>query len=120
MTVEELVFAQAKVLAGELEKNQEAMLKLLCAMAASSMAARLRKGLRPEDCKAEFVAAASLLALAALGGASDDKEIQEFQAGDLTVKRGGIGKDAASRCLRTQAEILMGPFLQDRFSFAGV
>ena len=42
----------------------------------------------------------------------------EFRAGDLTVKRGG--SSAASQCLYTQAELMIAPYLEDRFAFLGV
>ena len=118
MTLTEQVFAQAALLAGELSCRQQDLLSILCASATSSLAARLREGLRPEDCKADFVASASLFALAALNSIDRSADISEFKAGDLTVKRGDM--DAASRCLRNQAELMIAPYLQDRFHFAGV
>ena len=42
----------------------------------------------------------------------------EFRAGDLTVKRGS--SSAASQCLYTQAELMIAPYLEDRFAFLGV
>ncbi len=120
MMIGELVFSQAKLLAGELEAKQERLLEVLCNAAVSALASRLREGLRPEDCKADFVAAASLHALASLGTALEEGEIQEFKAGDLSVKQSGTSRDAASRCLQKQAEMLMEPYLRDGFVFAGV
>ena len=120
MTLTDQVYAQALLLAGGLDSKQEALLKLLCQGAASSLTARLRQGLTPEDCKADFIAAASLFALAALESALEGSVGEEFRAGDLTVKRGGSRKDAASRCLQRQAELLIAPYLKDRFAFQGV
>ena len=114
--MKDLVFAQAALLAGQLEERQEQLLKVLCQGAASALEARLRDGITAEDCKADFVAAASLYALAALNEAAAGPE--EFKAGDLTVKRGGT--DAASRCLQRQAELIIQPFLKDGFAFLGV
>ena len=94
------------------------LLKLLCRGAASSLEARLREGLTAEDCKADFVAAASLYALAALSGTSDLDRMEEITAGDVTLKRSG--SDAAANCLRYQAELMIGPYLKDRFTFRGV
>ena len=37
----------------------------------------------------------------------------------MTVKQGGC-KDAASRCLHNQAELMITPYLKDRFAFLGV
>ena len=67
MTVSEQVYAQALLLAGDLEERQSQLLQILCTAAASSLESRLREGITPEDCKADFVAAASLYALASLG-----------------------------------------------------
>ena len=49
MTLAEQVFAQALLLAGELDEKQEALLTLLCRGTVSSLTARLRDGLTPED-----------------------------------------------------------------------
>ena len=118
MTLTEQVFAQAALLAGELSCRQQDLLSILCASATAALRARLREGLKPEDCKADFVAAASLFALAALNGVDAGVDVTEFKAGDVTVKR--TGADAASRCLQNQAELMIAPYLQDRFHFAGV
>lgn len=115
MMLTDQVFAQALLLAGEMDKQQTDLLKILCRAAVTSLSARLREGLFPEDCKADFVAAASLYALAALNEAGGS---EEFKVGDLTVKRGSA--DTPSRCLHRQAELIMAPFLKDRFVFQGV
>lgn len=44
MTLTEQVFAQAALLAGELDGRQTNLLRLLCGASASSLAARLREG----------------------------------------------------------------------------
>lgn len=118
MTLREQVFAQAALLAGELDHRQTDWLNLLCAASTANLTARLRTGLTPEDCKADFVAAASLFALAALNGVDSNADVAEFKAGDLTVKRSGT--DAASRCLQNQAELMIAPYLKDSFTFVGV
>ena len=120
MTLTEQVFAQAALLAGELDGRQTNLLRLLCGASASSLTARLREGLTPEDCKADFIAAASLLALAQLNGVDDDAQVEEFKAGDLTVKQGSKNRDAASQCLQRQAELMIAPYLKDGLSFRGV
>ena len=119
MTLKEQVYAQAALLAGQLETEQADMLNVLCTASAASLAARLKDGLQPEDCKADFIAAASLFALAALNGVKDTGELEQISAGDLTIKRGG-GSDAASNVLRNQAELMIAPYLKDNFSFVGV
>lgn len=118
MTLKDQVYAQAALLAGELETQQAEMLNALCISATVSLSARLREGLKPEDCKADFVAAASLFALAALNGTKNLGQPEQFSAGDLTVHSGS--GDAASKCLFHQAELMIAPYLKDRFSFTGV
>ena len=112
------VFDQAALLAAPLDEKQEKLLMVLCEGAVSALRARLREGLTEEDCQQEFVAAASLLALAALQEAEQSGTMAEFRAGDLTVKNREA--DAASRCLRNQAQQIIAPFLQDCFAFLGV
>lgn len=114
----DLVFSQAALLAGQLDERQTELLKLLCQGAVNALTVRLRDGLTAEDCKADFVAAASLYALAALQDAGAAADVAEFRAGDLMVKRGGM--DTASRCLHRQAELIIQPFLKDSFAFLGV
>ena len=114
----DLVFSQAALLAGQLDERQMELLKVLSQCAVSSLSARLREGLTVEHCRADFVAAASLYALAALNEAGRDGSLEEFRAGDLTVKRSGM--DTSSRCLHRQAELIIRPFLKDTFAFLGV
>ena len=71
MTLTEQIYAQALLLAGELEQRQTELLKVLCQGANNALAGRLRDGLTPEDCKADFIAAASLFALSALSAADE-------------------------------------------------
>lgn len=119
MTLKEQVYAQAALLAGQLETEQADMLNVLCTASTASLAARLKDGLRPEDCKADFIAAASLFALAALNGVKDDASLEQISAGDLTIRKSGKG-DAASNVLRNQAELMIAPYLKDCFTFVGV
>lgn len=118
MTLTEEVFAQAALLAGTLTETQTELLKLLCGAAVSVLTARLKDGITPENCKEAFVMAASLNALAGLNCAESEMGVQEFRAGDLTVKKGD--RDVGARQLRQQAQVLMEPYLKDRFAFLGV
>ena len=118
MNLTEQIFAQAVLLAGDLEGKQEALLHLLCSGTASALTARLRKGISPQDCRADFVAAASLYALAALSEAEGLDSLESFTAGDLTVRKGK--SSAASACLRRQADLMISPYCKDSFSFQGV
>ena len=119
MTLKEQVYAQAALLAGQMESERSDMLNVLCTASTASLAARLKDGLRPEDCKADFIAAASLFALAALNGVKDDASLEQISAGDLTIRKSGKG-DAASNVLRNQAELMIAPYLKDCFTFVGV
>ena len=120
MSLNEQVYAQSLLLAGQLDERQRQLLRVLCASAASSLESRLREGITAEDCKADFIAAASLYALAALADAEESVLTEEFQAGDLTVRQSRSGRDAASNCLQRQADMMILPYLKDRFSFLGV
>ena len=119
MTLKQQVYAQAALLAGQLEEEQSELLNTLCAAATASLTARLREGLRPEDCKADFIASASLYALAALNAVKDGDTLEQFTAGDLTIRK-SASADPASNVLRNQAELMIAPYLKDRFCFRGV
>ena len=118
MSLTEQIYAQALLLAGELEQKQTALLRVLCQGANNALANRLRTGLTPEDYKADFIAAASLFALSALSAADENSAVEMFQAGDMSIRR--RGGDAASNCLRNQAELMIAPYLKDYFTFVGV
>ena len=118
MTLTEQVFAQACLLAGVLENREQELLRLLCGGAVSSLQSRLRPGLAPEDCRADFVAAASLFALSSMATVSEERGMGEVKIGDVTLKRNGT--DTASKCLHNQAELIIAPYLADRFCFRGV
>ena len=105
-------------MAGRLDDRDAELLRLLCQSAASSLASRLRPGLTPEDCRADFVAAASLFALASMSQVAGDTALEAVKVGDVTLKRKDA--DTASRCLHSQATLIIAPYLQDRFSFQGV
>ena len=119
MTLRDQVYAQAALLAGQLEREQTDILAALCTASTASLSARLKEGLRPEDCKADFIASASLFALAALNSVTDTGALEQISAGDLTIRKSGSG-DAASNCLRNQAQLMIAPYLKDNFSFLGV
>ena len=119
MMLNQQVYTQAALLAGQLEDQQADLLRALCTAAAASLTARLREGLRPEDCKADFVAAASLYALAALNSVKDGTQLEQVTAGDLTIRK-SASADPASNVLRNQAELMIAPYLKDWFCFRGV
>ena len=59
------------------------------------------------------MAGASLYALAALSECGDDA--QQVKLGDVTVQKSG--KNTAATCLRIQADLIMAPYVKDRFLF---
>ena len=118
MSLTDQIVTQACLMAGRLDERDTELLRLLCQAAAASLAARLRPGLTPEDCRADFVAAASLFALASMSQVAGDAALDEVKLGDVTLKR--KDGDTASRCLHSQATLIIAPYLQDRFSFQGV
>lgn len=118
MNLTEQIYAQALLLAGQLDRRQEVLLRMLCQAAEKLLAARLRTGITAEDCKSDFVSAASLLALAVLSETDEMREASSFTVGDLTVKKGE--SNAAAACLRRQAELMILPYQRDEFAFRGV
>lgn len=118
MSLTEQIYAQALVLIQDSEDEKLPMLEILCRCAENSLRQNLREGVSPEDCKADFVAAASLYALAAMSEMDELAQMDQIKAGDLTLRRGST--DSAACCLRYQAEVMMSPYMKDRFSFVGV
>jgi hypothetical protein len=118
MSLVEQIQAQALILIQDSTDVNLPMLEVFCRSAENSLRQKLREGLTPEDCTADFIAAASLLALAALSETDDLAQVEQISAADLTLRRGS--PDSAACCLRYQAEIMMKPYLQDKFAFMGV
>ena len=56
--------------------------------------------------------------MATLNEMGEGEYIQQLSAGDVTIRTGK--SDAASNCLRYQAQWIMAPYLKDAFSFQGV
>ena len=50
--------------------------------------------------------------------AESDGSPERFTAGELTIQRGS--SSAAARCLRSQAELILMPYVRDCFAFLGV
>ena len=118
--MEQQVYAQALLLTGALEERQMQLLRVLCRASASALALRLKEGLGPQDCAEDFIAAASLFAVAALDSAREETVLEEFKAGDLTVRQSAADRTSAARALEKQAQMLMKPYLADGFTFVGV
>ena len=118
MTLTEQIYAHALMMIRDCEADQEALLRVLCRAAEVSLRGKLRDGITPEDCRADFIAAASLYAVAALTETDDTAQVDQIALGNLTLRR--RSKDAATCCLRYQAEMLILPYSKDRIAFMGV
>ena len=119
--MQEAAFNKAVLLVGALAEGREELLRFFCANFLSSLILRLREGLTEEAYGDAIASAAALLAGAALLRMAQEETLEEFKAGDLTVKQsGGMDTDAAARSLEDQARLLAGPFLEDSFCFSGV
>jgi hypothetical protein len=116
MTLEDQIYAQALVLTGDLTQQQDALLRVLCRVARNAVAGRLRSNLTPEDIQSDFISACSLTALAALS--EGDSQPERITAGELTIHHGNA--NAAAKCLRGQAELILIPYVRDSFAFLGV
>ena len=112
------VYAQAMLMVGAADFQQLEMLKLFCQAAVKTLTARLREGVTAEEIEAEFVGAASLLALATYFQSDPISNMEQIRLGEVTLQAGNGG--AAAKCLRQQAEMLMMPYCMDGFSFRGV
>ena len=111
MSIADQVLNQAELLTGQLDDAGRERLRLLCTVAAGMLSRQLREETAPEDIREEFVAAASLLAFSRW---SRGEDIQEFRAGDLTVKTG------KTEDFKGEALALLGPYLKPDFAFLGV
>ena len=118
MTLTQQICAQARVLIRDMGSENQALLEVLCRSAEVQLTQKLREGIIPEDCKADFVASASLYALAALTDMENSNRPEQFTAGDITLRR--TSSNVGANCLRYQAEMIMQPYVKDRFSFMGV
>ncbi len=117
MSIAEQVFSQARFMAQELTQDQQDLLNVVCQATVSALEARLRDNVTVEDCQADFVTAAGMYALAAMTDIGDWSGIEQLTAGDVTLRRGNNG---AANYLRSQAELLMAPYLKSAFAFLGV
>ena len=114
MSLTEQIYAQALVLIRDLDVGDDSKLELLCRVAEVSLRSKLRDGVSPEDCKADFVAAASLYAISAFS------ELRSGACEPTDVTARYVSSDAGACCLRYQAELLMMPYMKDNFSFVSV
>ena len=116
MTLEDRIYGQALAMVGELSGEQDALLRVLSRAARTALEARLKPGIRAQDCPEEFAAAGSLLAFAAF--LESDGGPERFTAGEMTIQRGD--RTGAVGGLRRQAERIMSPYLGSGGVFLGV
>lgn len=116
MNLTDQIFAQALLLAGQLDDRQQALLRVLCRGAECSLTARLREDV--QELGNDFVLAASLYALAALMESGELNGVESFTVGDVSVRKSG-GTNRADT-LRRQAEQMLKGYSKDGFSFQGV
>lgn len=114
-----LHLAEAIVQPSEAEKP---LLTALCAAAEAELTRRLREGLSPEDCGDAFPCAAALLAAAGLLPCRSGGDVEQFSAGDVSLRTGGGGQvcEAAAAMRRQAASMMAGYWGDDAFAFQGV
>ncbi len=114
----ELIYTHALLMAPDMSQREEELLKELCFAAEVSLQRKLRNNVLMKDCSQQFVAAASMYALAAFSEISDESQFEQVVAGDLTIRR--ADSSVAANCLRNQADLLMAPYVKLGVAFMGV
>ena len=105
------------VMAPELGNENQTMLEAMCRGAVVSLESKLRNDVCAEDCLDDFVMAAALYAVAAMSEVTDIGQLEQFTAGDLTLRKNAT---TAANCLRMQADLLMAPYTKKAVAFMGV
>lgn len=103
-------------------EEEKPLLAALCAAAVTDLTGRLRPSLTPEDCGDAFPCAAALSAAAAMLPCRGGGDVEQFSAGDVSVRTGGSGgaRQAAGE-MRRRAEEIIAPYAADgSFAFRGV
>lgn len=96
------------------------LLDALCTAAEEELAGRLREDVQPEDCGVLFPLAAALTAAGDLLPFRGSGDVEQFTAGDVSVRLRKGGEQSASS-LRRQAAALLSRYLRDGgFAFMGV
>lgn len=118
MSYTDEIFSMAQVFTGELSEGEQGVLRTVCEAAQAELTARLRPDVSPEDCGKSLISAACWLAIAIFSAGRQPAEISSFTAGELSLTFGASGTGA--ECLRTQAELIMSPYISGGFSVKGV
>jgi hypothetical protein len=90
-------------------------LRTCCMASLRALEDRLRPGVTVEDCRESFICAAAWMALCGFETGLDADGVRSASAGDVSVTR-----SPTADALRTQAELIMAPYIGDSFVFAGV
>ena len=119
--IHEKVFRLASVIA-QAGEEEIPLLEALCTAAEAQTAQRLREGCTAGDCCDAFCCAAAMLAAAGMLTCRSGGEVEQMQAGDVSLRLGtGGGACEAAAVLRRQSALLMAPYWEDDgFAFAGV
>lgn len=107
---------------GKVAESDQETLRSLCDVVVQSMLARLKSGIRVEDCSSALVLGGAWLALGQLCMSECSEAVESFTAGSLTIRR-SESMSPSQRCgaLTAQAERLLAPYLSDKgFCFLGV
>ena len=99
-------------------EGEDELLRPLAQAAQQKLTGRLRPGVSPQNCGSAFPLAAAMLAVEGLERTAGTRQVEDFTAGDITLRMRGGGDGGLS----AQAERLLEPWLRDRgsFSFQGV
>ena len=120
MTAHERIMELAEAIASP-EESERPLLDALCTAAETAAAGRLKDGLTPKDCGFKFLCAAAMLAAAGLLPCRENGGVEQFTAGDVTIRTGGSDGCGDGASLRRQAALLMADYWKDDgFAFVGV
>ena len=100
---------------------EQPILDTLCTAAGTELTMGLREGVTPEDCGNIYVFSAALIAVSEMMLLRGANGIEQFTAGEVSVKQTPEKTCVAAASLRCQANALMASFLKDEaFAFMGV
>ncbi len=102
-------------------EDERPLLDTLCHTAEAELTMRLRDGIFPEDCGNVYVLAAAQIAAAEMMLLRSVKSVEQFTAGEVSIRQSAEKTGVAAALLRRQASNLIAPFCSDDgFAFVGV
>ena len=118
------MFEQIPLLAAAIAAPTEAerpLLAALCTAAVDEATRRLRPGVTAGDCGDAFLCAAAMMAAAGLMSCRSSGDVEQFSAGDVSLRTGGSGDSCKAAAIRRHAAEMMEAYWVDSdFAFAGV